>query len=510
MKKTGIIFFLASGISLICLFVLRLLLGGWTDYLWIPLGFFVFCLFAGLYCFRNLYQEFFAVRTTKEGMSMGAMILMVFILIIAINYLAVKSYKTFDFSSSQVNSLSEQSKKLVRSLDSELKVLYFYKDGTEGIEQNRRAFSDLLRKYQDESSRIVLEFVEVNENPRLAEEFEVNQGSGVVFVTYQGRKAKIEKIDEQELTGAIVKVTREKDKRIFYVQGHRERNLEEPKEISGANGIKKLLEGNRYRVEPLNLSAVPAMPEGADLVMVIGPEQDFLEREVQVLKDYLKSGGSLILAHESRQNIGLEKLLEPIGISFSQDYLVQVMETPLGKAVNPQVTPANQFSSTHPITVPFGRSEFVVTRLPSAVSFQEVKGITHEALVTTDGSVYAFPNTQFQGAAKTGPFSLALAVKGVYPGAENGKEFQMVVLSDADIFSNQLLYRNLNRDLLINSVSFLAKEENLISISPKEVAVTALNLTPTQFYIFIFGFIIPLPLLLVISSGILWYRRRFA
>ena len=144
-KKTGIILFLASGLSLICLFVLRLLLGGWTNYLWVPLFFFVACLGGGLWCFRGLYKEFFAVRTTKEGMSMGAMIALVLVLLVAVNYLGAKKYKTFDFSNAQVNTISDQSKKLVKSLTEDLKLLYFYKNGTQGVEENRRAFTELIR-----------------------------------------------------------------------------------------------------------------------------------------------------------------------------------------------------------------------------------------------------------------------------------------------------------------------------------------------------------------------------
>jgi ABC-type uncharacterized transport system involved in gliding motility auxiliary subunit len=457
-----------------------------------------------------LWKEFFAVRTTKEGMSMGAMISLVLLLLIAVNYLGAKKYKTFDFSNSQVNSISDQSKKLVRSLNEDLKLIYFYKNGTQGVEDNRRAFTDLIRKYQDESSRVLLQFVELNENPKLAEEYGVSKGSGLVFLDYKGHRSKIEKIDEQELTGAIVKVTRDKDKKIYYVIGHRERDLDEPKEVTGAASLKKLLEGSRYSVNPLNLGSMPEIPADADMVMILGPEQEYLESELKVLQAYLKKGGSMILAMDAKRSLGLDQVLSPIGLSLGTEYLVQVMDTPMGKAVNPQVTAANQFSETSPITIPFGRGEFVVTRLPSPILKKETAGITFDELVKTDASTFGFPNTQFQGAAKTGPFAIATFAKGKYPGATDGHEFQILVLGDADIFSNQLLYRNLNRDLLLNTVSFLAKEENMISISPKEVSVTSMQITETQFYLFIFGFIIPLPLILIITSGVLWYRRRFA
>lgn len=512
MQKQGIVFLLISGISLVCLLVLRFLLNGWVDYLWIPLGFFLVFLGGGLWSYRKLYKEFFSVKTTKEGMSMGVMILLMLALLAALNYFGATRYKTFDFSSAQINTLSEQSKKLLQNLDSELKVLFFYKNGSEGLEENRRAFIDLIKKYQDQSSLVKLQFVEVNENPKLAEEYGVNKGTGLVFLDYKGKRNKIEKIDEQEITGALVKVTREKDKKVFYTIGHRERDWEDSKDPEGLNAFKRLMEGNRYVVVPLNLNQVPEVPTDADLVVVAGPEQSFLEHEVKALEKYLQRGGSLVLALKGNEDHGLQKLLDRAGVKITPQYVVQVMDTPLGKAVNPQATPITQFSSTEAITKPFGRGEFVLMRLPSPILKMSVPAsITYEELAKSDVNSMAFQDTTFKGVASKGPFATAALLKGKFPGATEGKnDFNLVLFSDVEFLSNQLLYKNLNRDLALNTISYLAKEESVISITPKEVAVTKMNITENQFYLFIFGFILPVPLILIAISGVLWYRRRFA
>lgn len=512
MKKHGIVFLLISAVSLVCLFVLRLILGGWVNYLWIPLGLFLVFLVLGLWTARHLFREFFSVKTTKEGMSMGVMILMVLALLVAVNYLGASKNKTFDFSSEHVNSLSDQSTKLLKGLTDDLKVLYFYKRGAEDVEDNRRAFIDLIKKYQDQSSKVRLRFVEVNENPKLAEDYGVNKGSGVVFVEYKGRRSKIEKIDEQELTGAIVKVTREKDKKIFYTIGHHERDWEDAKDTNGLNVLKKLLEGNRYIVSPLNLNQVPEVPTDADLVIIAGPEQSFLDHEIQALENYLKRGGSVVVAFENKNDTGLSALTNKLGFKVGTQVVAQVMNTAIGKAVNPQVTPVSQFSDTNPITKPFGRGDFVVMRLPLPIQRGDVPaGLEFTDLAETDANSMAFKDTSFSGEGKQGPFTVGALVKGKFPGGDgNAKEFNLAVFGDADFLSNQLLYKNLNRDLALNTVAYLAKEENVISITPKEVDVTKLQITETQFYMFIFGFIIPLPLLLVAASGYLWYRRRYA
>jgi hypothetical protein len=109
---------------------------------------------------------------------------------------------------------------------------------------------------------------------------------------------------------------------------------------------------------------------------------------------------------------------------------------------------------------------------------------------------------------KNGAFTLAAAIKGKLQGGE--KDYTAIVFTDSDFLGNQLLYKNLNRDLALNTVAYLAKEENLISITAKEVGITKMEITPSQFLVFIFGFIVPLPILFMIIGGVLWYRRRYA
>src|SRR5690606_14878349 len=159
----------------------------------------------------------------------------------------------------------------------------FYKKGVEGNEENRRQFRELIKKYQDESTRIRLDFVEVNERPDLAQEYGIDKGSGVVFLDYKGRRNRIEKIDEQEFTSAIVKVTREQNKTIYFTVGHGEKALSENREGLGLGSLKLLLENNRYTVKELPLIQSPKIPADADVIFIAGPTQGFQEFEIEAL-----------------------------------------------------------------------------------------------------------------------------------------------------------------------------------------------------------------------------------
>lgn len=512
MSKLGKILFFLAGLSLVSFAVVRFLLGGWVPFLWLALGLTVTFIASAFFVDRVFFKEFLTLRTTKKGMSMGAMILMVMVTLSALNFLGARHYKTWDLSLNKVNTLSEQSVKLAQSLKQELRVIYFYQEGAEGVAQNKRLFIELLRKYQDVSPNIKLEFVEVNERPDLAKQFDIARGTQSVVLDYQGRRNTIEKIDEQEMTSALAKVTRESEKKVLVLTGHGEVSLEPSKDGRSLSVLKTLLEGNRYKVESFSFTQSTQVPSDADVLAVIGPKQQFLDFELTALENYLKQGGNLLLGVEAGTSSGLESLLAKLGLKVDKNVVVTVVETPFGRAVDPRFTRGVEFSTTSSITKPFGRSEVTVFRMPQSMSRIETnqKGLEWVELVKTNAQSMGYTDLNFKTEGSKGPFTLAYQVSGSLEGASGGKTFQVVVTGDEDLFTNQLLYQNLNRDLALNAISALAKEDNLISISPKEVQSTQLELTDTGFIVFIFSLVIPLPILLYFLSGFFWFRRRNA
>lgn len=515
MSKLGKISLFLSGLSLVSLVIIRTLLGAWVPFCWVAAGLAVFFVCLTLYWDRQFLKEFVGMKTTKEGMSMGMLIALMLVLLTVVNYLGVKHYATWDFSTAHTNTLSDQSVKLVRSLDSDLKVLFFYKKGVEGNEENRRQFRELIKKYQDQNPKVLLEFIEANEQPDLAKEYGVDKGSGVVFLDYKGRRNRIEKIDEQEFTSAMVKVTRTQNKNIYFTVGHGEKSLEEAKEGLGLNALKIMLENNRYTVKTLPLIQETRVPSDADVVVVAGPIQGFQEFEITALEDYLKRGGSLFLAIESQNTAGLEKLAKKLGIEFGNNYIVNVVDTVLGKGVNQGPTAAPIFSPMNQITKGFGHNEVTMYRYPQSLKHFPVEGLTVDELVKTASNSVAFSSLSLKGDGPQGSYTLVDEVTGQWPEAkrakeQTSKEFRVIIAGDVDFMTNQMLYQNLNRDLVLNSIAALAKEESLISITTKEPQSTQLLLTETKFAVFLFAFIIPFPILLLGVSIGLWIKRRNA
>ena len=109
-------------------------------------------------------------------------------------------------------------------------------------------------------------------------------------------------------------------------------------------------------------------------------------------------------------------------------------------------------------------------------------------------------------------YDLAVEIKGQYGSSE--KEFTVIAFADTDFMSNILLYQNLNRDLALNSVASLAKEVDLIAVTPKEAQSTKLSLSPPEFAQFfkftVLGIFVPLPFVFMLISLVLWFKRRHA
>ncbi|MFZ3229778.1 MAG: GldG family protein [Pseudobdellovibrio sp.] len=509
---------LALGASLICFVALAGLyfaLKIWMPFMWAILapGLVGFGLW--LYLVRHELIELFKMKSTKQGLNMGALVLIVLFFLVIVNYLAAKYYKTFDFSGNSINTLSAQSEKIISNLDANLIVKFFYKNGADRVEENKKSFRELIKKYQDKSDKVQFEIVEMNENAKLAKDFQATKGAGEAFIEFKGNKNRIENYTEQDFTNAVIKVTRTVRKNIYFLTGHKERNPDKETDESGVSSFKQMLEKNSYIVKTLSLVTQPEIPEDAHAVVILGPEQNFQSFEIKAIENYLEKGGSVLLTLDERNASGLQPFLSSVGLEFENFYVFNVYNTPMGQVVNAQSpTVAVNYSSASSITQLFGPKEMTVFRQPHALKVVKLpESMKLEILVKTPENSVALKELDSQDYfGQPQSFNLGVEIRGKYGKGE--KEFDLVVFSDADFMSNILLYQNLNRDLSLNTIGALAKETDLISISAKEVGPTKLLVAPpefSQFFKFVIGAIfLPIPILLMIISIVLWLRRRHA
>ena len=515
MSSKGKLFFIVSILSLFSLIGLFFATQIWMPFMWLQLGFFLFFALGWLYFDRKLIFELSKLKTTRHGLNMGFLVIAMLIFLVTINFFGARHYFTYDFSSNNLNSLSDQSIKILSSLEEDLKFKFFYKNGADRAEENKKIFRELIKQYQDVSHKIQFEAVEMNEKPKLTSEFQANKGSGEAFADYKGHKNRIENYSEKDVTNSIIKLTRKEQKNIYFLQGHNERNIDDEKNETSLFGFRQMLEKNSFNVKKLTLVTDLKVPEDVHLLIIAGPTQQIQPLEIKAIEDYLYRGGNLLVMLDEKETYGLSDLLNKFGLVLEKHYVYNIFTSPMGKVVNTQAaTVAVQYSSSSEITKVFTSNQMATFRNPHSLTIRDgISLLKTDVLVRSPESSVALAeldSKDYLGNERS--FILGVEIKGKLD--QEAKDFSAVVFSDVDFVSNILLYQNINRDLALNTISALTKETDLISISSKDPQISKLLVSPPEFNQFfkfiVVGLFFPLPFLFAVISTLLWYKRRHA
>jgi ABC-type uncharacterized transport system involved in gliding motility auxiliary subunit len=497
MSKLSKISLLLSGLFAVSVVVTRIILNGWVGGMWAPLG-----LAIALFTFAvirdwRLMLEFFTLKTTKHGMNMGALILTMLVLLVAVNFLAVTKEKKWDWTSEGLNSLSEQSVKAVESLKADTELVLLYRKG-ESDEQIRRQVQDVAALYTAASAKLQLKMYNALQRPDLAKAYEYSSGPYAIYLVQKNpqggsdRHMKVEQPTEEEITRTLLRFARDKKKVVYFVSGHGEHdlNLKGPDSISQFKTDLEL----SYDVKALELFKDPKVPDDADLVVIAGPRQGYLPTEVEALRSYAKRGGRIFA--------------KSFGIEFQNNFVLDPRAMIPGAGNIAAI--GNEFSATAEATRPL-RNGFTLFLVASALKRAPdvPKLITLDELVKSDELPIATDElTNSPKVRAKGPHTLAMLATGKFE--ESDKEFQVIIAGDGDFLKDNLYRNNLNRDFAMNAVSSLAKDMDLVSIRPKAPKGTQLTMTRPQLMIVLFGFLLPVPILMFFTSGLLWWRRKAA
>jgi len=104
-----------------------------------------------------------------------------------------------------------------------------------------------------------------------------------------------------------------------------------------------------------------------------------------------------------------------------------------------------------------------------------------------------------------GPVPLAVVSSKTLSG---NKKAHILVIGDSDFAANGYIRNSGNRDLFLNMINWLAEEEDMITIRPKEIDDRRVNLTAKDSKLILYVSVIALPLLVVIAGVFVYFRRR--
>jgi ABC-type uncharacterized transport system involved in gliding motility auxiliary subunit len=466
----------------------------------------------------------FRRRQARMGTLTAASILIVLGILVAINYLGSRENKRWDLTKAGEFTLSDQTAKVLRSLDAPLKITVFEKA------QEMQRFKDRLPEYGFVSKRVSVDYVDPDVKPALAKQYQV-QSYGTVVLEYKGRTERVVGDSEQDLTNGIIKVVSGAKRKVYFLQGHGERDPNSS-ERGGYSVVKSALERENYGVERLALIQAGAVPDDATAVVVVGPTSDLLAPELAALQAFLARGGKLLLLIDPPATNGtppmpvFEGLAKAWGMQLGRDVIVDA--SGLGQLIGSSYdTPVSVSYPPHPITERFD----TLTAFPLARSVSTATagagGVTAQPIVETGQRSWAETDID-SVAAKDGPkldeakgdrrgpvavgaaASQAVKAPAAQPASTETKppETRVVVMGDSDFASNAAVNISGNRDLFMNIVGWLSQQENLISIRPKEAGDSRLTLTNDQARRIAWLALLILPGAILALGVSTWWRRR--
>jgi ABC-type uncharacterized transport system involved in gliding motility auxiliary subunit len=479
----------------------------------------------------------FRGRQARYGTLATVSVVVVLGILIAVNYIGARENKRWDLTANQSFSLSEQTRNVLTKLDAPLQVMVFDQ------EQNFPKFQDRLKEYEYISKQVKTEYVDADKKPTLARQNQVQQYGTLVF-NYKGRTERLvlppeQDIPEQSITNTIIKVVTGQQKKLYFVQGHGERDTASS-ERDGYNAIAGALGGENYTVEKLVLAQAGSVPDDASVVIVAGPKTDFFPPEIEALKKYLDKAGKLLLEidppdkADGPQPTNLIALAHEWAMDIGNDVVVDA--SGMGRLIGTDASvPVVAKYGSHPITERFS----FVTAFPLARSVTPVAaGVNgHTAQPFAQTSEQSWAETDVKGLMTTGrtsldeakgdkkgPVTIAAASSAPStapeaapaagsdskpPDPEAPKpETRVAVVGDSDFAANAGLGIQGNKDLFMNTIGWLSQQENLISIRPKSPQDRRITLTATQQSNITLISLVVIPACIFGTGVYAWSRRR--
>lgn len=370
---------------------------------------------------------------------------------------------------------------------------------------------DLLRRVSLASPRVRSRSVDVNRNPALARRYGVD-AYGAVVVESEGRRRVFSNASEDLLVAAIVLVTRPDHRRVYFLSGHGEREFRDPGDRQGLTVARVALITEGYEVDELAPRTEAAIPEDADVVVLAGPRHDLLPGELLQIESYLRRGGGLLALLDGKPP-GLTSLLGRLGVAVSDEIVVDPENRLFAGDFLTLLVPER--SPAHPVSLGVGAPALMSQVRPVFLSAAAAGGAE---LVATAASSWRTPDTSVlrtgtatfrAGQDTAGPVPVGVAVE--RPG-ETGRPGRVVVFGDSDFASNAFLGYLGNRDLLLNSVNWLAGDEAQIGSRPpdKVPGVEQFFVTEAQGRTaFWLGTVAQPALLLLLGGWVVAWRRRY-
>lgn len=500
------------------------------------------------------------IHRVRIGLNVLVQVALILFLAVMVNYLGFEHYRRWDLSRDQKYALSDKSKRFLNSVKGKIRITVFFgtnnpigqdvqnllteyqyaakgKVDVENIDPERslsRA-KEVFDKYKvvSDESLVIVDYDGRNKTVKASEMAEVEQGNPMF-----GEAPKVSAFKgEQAITSAMIDVVEGKKNTIGYILGHKEPAIAdsapamspsfapEPGARSPVSVLKTFIENENIKIQELNLFDVPAIPAELKAIMIVGPQYDFSEREMQLLREFWdKQGRILILLDPAAKTPKLHAFLNELGVRVNDDRLMAMIKTGIQEVARVRDV-IGKFLPDSPITkrlanvqAPFLGGTSSLTLAPpeqmrsANVKLQPLaqaeKGYWGEAdYNSNDETLLQFT----QGRDHDAPLNFAVSVEKGGSGDDRvqaNSSRLVVVANSAFVQDNALTQDQQGLDFVSGSINWLLNREQLIGIAPKVPRTLTFRLEEASMRNLRWLILVLMPLIPAVIGMAVWWQRR--
>ena len=406
-----------------------------------------------------------------------------------------------DVTGNAGNTLSEASIKLLASMPDNIAITAF----TKKDQPIRNQIAQLVDRYSRHKSNLHLTFIDPDTQPEKTRELAIG-AAGAIIVDYQGRSEKLSFIDESSLTNALLQLASADERWISFLTGHGERSPDGQANFDlGHFGAE--LARRKINAQAINLTALPAIPDNAALLVIAAPAVPLLAGEMAMIETYIQRGGNLLILSDP-DNKQLSALMQHLGLRQLPGTLVDNSVTLYG-VNDPSFVLASEYPP-HPVTQGFQTT--TLYPVAAALEIAEETEFQPEVLLrsstqswTETGAITGKIRFDADSDEKQGPLAFAYALT-----RNSGAKTQqrIIVVGDGDFLSNAYIGNVGNLDMGLRMINWLIHDDRFINIPAKTAPDKSLQLSQTAVAVIGFGFLLIIPLLLLGTGLFIWRKRR--
>lgn len=526
---------------------------------WGKLAVSVACLVTYLLTNKDFFARIAGARSSGLLAMSALSVVLVIGLVTAANVVAYKHPKEFDLTREKLYTLSEKTTGILQHLQTDVLIQAF----VASHEANYDAVRDILDRYKQHSAKgkLTFDMIDPQSRPDLVEQYQLTELGPRIVVSARGQEARVKEATEQDLTEALIKVTEQGVKTVYFLTGHGERDVTEQDDPEGYKAVADGIRSEGYGVEVMSLikphdeesgavgaktarinvngakdahgksiaqdvqsaaskADVPSqlmIPAKVDVLVIASPKSPLLAPELAAVSDYLERGGRLVALLDPNLDAGLTSLLASWKIEVHNDLVVDT--NPLNRlmGLGPAASMALPTDPPHVIGKDINAAVVMMTARSLAEASGGHPGVQAEPLLMSGESAWGETALKGGEAAQDdkdylGPVALAMVASRPREGldaAQLSHEARVVVFGDSDWASNRYLSMQANLDMMLNTINWAAEQEERISIRPHRRAASQLFLSGEDLGRLKFVAMDIVPVLIVaFGLGIVLIRRQ--